>query len=385
MPIEGWVTVTNSEILIAGGSVTLNIQPMIAGQQTAPISFTTNQFVFGLASITPRSGVFLSPQHGVVGAPPAPQTTVFVVLQNGAILAASPAVGTDPAANTVITVSNNPQQNGIAVYQKAIPPNEAYFGPELPVYLYVLCSTPQSQNGETVFRYQVNSNPPYQPAGLNLSNPADPTFIAPNSVPGVPGLLTTWALVQGLACSQDGTLAVADGAGIRFFDALTGAYLGVIGVNSVSLGLGGGGTINNGVFSLSFGPDGCLYVVAGPALLTPANPPEAVAILKCAAGQVSGTYQKILVPPTTLSANNNSSVGMTVGGTSAAPIVYAVAANDEGAIIQAYDGNSYDGSLGNPFPQLLFPAGGLPPTALAIVNTYTIKETLKFEPPFEHL
>ena len=382
MPAITWQLVTNSELMIAGGEI-LSAQPipLKTGQQLDEVNMNTNNvFIYGLASVTPYPTISLKQPRQISVVPVVPVTTLFVMTGDGNIWAAEPSPA-NPALKLAFTVQpQHPNQNGLAVYQQAIPAGAAYIGPPLPIYLYVLCTV---NNGEKVFRYQMNSNPPYQPAGLNANNAADPTFLAAGAVAGAPNhTLNTSILFQGLACSADGLLAVADGGAIRLFDAMKGIYMGAMGVNAVSLGnWNPPGAITNGVFSLAFGPDGCLYVMAGP----PANPgdtvPSAIAILKVPAALLAkgvGAAQ-LLVDVMSLPANDTS-VGMTIGGTPAAPIVFAIGvnANDEPTIV------AFDGNTGNPVipppPQPNIGQLDTQPWTLALVDTYTLKETIQLPP-----
>lgn len=378
----GWEIAVNSELLAAfvfsGEGVT--VLPITPGQPTAGFGIGANVEPYGLASVTPYiSPSFRKPIGPIPPPPPVPVTTVFVL--NGyaysgtpaSVLAVAPSLDeTAPLTTAIILPSGlGPQQNGLAVYQQAIPPNELYFGPSLPIYIYVLCTAPDG-SGETVLRYQMNSSPvPYQPAGLT-GNPTDPTFIPADLSFSVGNgheiqLLKNYALIQGLACSADGTLAVSAGSLIWLFDAETGEGKGaaVIVLNELNLA----------AFTLAFGPDGNLYVLAGPPLADPsANGPDSITILKFVGSTGmpwSGPNGSPVLIPTTQLGTGNTEIAMTVGGTSTAPILYVGGVADQfgNGTVLTFDGVT--GVAGSSFTLGLQEM----PDALAVVDIYSLERT----------
>ncbi|MGB7555301.1 MAG: hypothetical protein WBM04_13080 [Candidatus Korobacteraceae bacterium] len=328
---------------------------------------------YGLASVTPYPTPY--PIGGIghrvpFPIPSVPPTTIFILngqsvgVQNtNDVSAVSPSL-TNPDAATVTTVISiqqpfSPQQNGLAVYQKAVPANELYIGPPFPIFIYVLGSEGQPV-GETIFRYQMNSNPPYQPAGLQV-NPTDPTFIAGGSTLSGVSVLTTNSGIQGLACSADGTLAVSDGPVIWLFDAETGALKDGIYLTPWNLA----------AYTLAFGPDGNLYVLAGLPSPSNENVPSSITILKFL-GSTAIPYGMSLWNPVLISPPPIGGIGMTVGGSATAPIVY-LSGYDE------YDNSNiltFSGLDGSPITNSFQDLGVVgSPLALAIVNFYTLTES----------
>lgn len=370
-----WQIVTDTELLAAYvyGGEGVAVLGMNYDQRLAGFSLPNDVEPYGLASVTPYPVISLRPRpiEPLPLVPTLPVTTVFI-LNVGSVLAVLPSQTQLEQASTAITLPGaNAQQNGLAVYQKAIPANEIYHGPPLPIYIYVLNS---AQNGETVLRYQMNSDPPYQPAGLT-GNPTDPTFIAANSMVSGTLVLTTYALVQGLACSEDGTLAVSDGSVIWLFNAENGDLTGPGGIYLESWNLV--------ACTLAFGPDGNLYVLAGPPLDSPdANGPDSITILKFlpSTGAFLGATQGSPILITTAQLPGNSGVAMTVGGTAAAPIVYVGATDMYGnAVVLTFDGIS-----GNSTANTLQPIGPeIITSSLLLVNTYSLKESFRLPVPFE--
>jgi hypothetical protein len=382
MPEIQWETITNTELVIATlyGGPGVSVQT-ISGP-AAEVGWPGDYYKdygpvpYALASITPRTLVSLRQPIGPVPPPPAlPITTVFAINGSsfggtiGSILAAALTPTETTPLRSVISLPLGPQQNALAAYQKALPPNVETFE-QLPIYLYVLCfgagSDDNTVPGETILRYQVNSNPPYQPAGLpgNSTGPTDPTFLAANSTVQGVSVLTTGALIQGLACKNDGTLAVADGQVIWLFDAETAAFKGA---GTIDLT---GSTF--AAFTLAFGPDGNLYVLAGPPLGSPAeNQPDSVSILKFLsptwAPLGTGPDGPVLITSAQLTSTN---VAMTVGGTSVAPIVY-LSSNDQYGygIVLTFDGITGK-AIANTFQSL---GDGQQVVSLAIVNYETEK------------
>jgi hypothetical protein len=317
---------TTGEIAIAQTTV-VNVYPLATTTPaTSPANIDSSSFsVVGLTSIVPFFGQGLNRgPFGPIGPIDLPYTTVLIAGPNsvGAVVPVLTPPGLAPIVTAAFSLPSGfvVQQNGIAAYQRATSPSFAITPPS-PIYVYVLCSNPGQSGPETVFRYQMTSTQTYQPAGLS-GDPNDATFIAGGStVSGMPVLLTSSAS-QGLACSSDGVLAVADGPNIWLFDAETGAFSGAGQIN-----LGWFTAVLSSVFpqyaayALAFGPDGNLYVLVGsgdPSL------PQAVVLRFLGPsvipqGLVGGN-------PLLLNANQipSPSVALAVGGSSDAPIIYVI-------------------------------------------------------------
>jgi hypothetical protein len=364
----------------AGGSPAVAVMDMSSGQWVGGYPIPSGVQPYGIASVTPhplRQIVPIRPSPLPEPFPSAPPTTMFIL--NGAagnsalapsVLAVFPSLS-DLAGAVVTTAislaqSARPQQNGLAVYQKSVPAGGIYLGPALPIYVYVLVS---AQNGETVLRYQMNSSPPYQPAGLTGSA-TDPTFIAANStVSGVGTVLSTYSLVQGLACSGDGILAVSDGSLIWLFDAESGAFAGAGAIDLAPWNLSAS--------TLAFGPDGNLYVLAGPSAASASVGWSPTTVLRfygsTAIPMGANAGNPTLIAPAQLAGISGAinSVGMTVGGGPSAPVVY-LCSGDQYAITSIL---TFNGNTGIQMQNTLQGIGSLnAPVALAIVGFYALKE-----------
>lgn len=190
-----------------------------------------------------------------------------------------------------------------------------------PVWIDVLGA---ANSGEAIQRFQYNSEPPYQPAGL-VGSTTDPTFIAANStISGVGGVLSSFGLCQGLACHPNGTLAASDGPVIWLFDAATGGFAGAGAINLSAWG-------NLFAYTLAFGPDGNLYVLAAPPVPSPEEAyPSGVQVLRFLSTTAIpwGVNNGNPVLITAQQLNNSGGTAMTVGGSAQAPIVYLSLTNN---------------------------------------------------------
>lgn len=395
----GWRIVTTGEIAVAQTDLTaVNVQALDENKPFVGISVPDDSSIVGLAAIAPIPLPREVPNPVVgyrPGLPPAlPKTTVFLASANlesanSFIAAVAPVFSeTDTPATSVLPLNGNlvPQQNGIAVYQKTPPPGAVSIdieGP--PVYLYVLCSNPrQYSDGETILRYQVNSNPPYAPAGPP-SDPSNPIFITRDSTSLDIMVLQYGSATQGLACSADGILAVADGSSIWLFDAVTGELTGArqIDLNEYAGVIGLPGWSQYAALALAFGPDGNLYVLVAQATIGATNPnPDSVAVLSfgfvdnniAAVGAIPESGDPLLLNNTQIP---EPAVALAVGGTAQNPIIYVVGASGTQNAILTFMPNG-EQTINNfqPFD------GGLNYCGPVLFNVYTLATTAA---PFEGL
>jgi hypothetical protein len=335
---------------------------------SAPVAGPNIPYVMGLASITPQVGLLLPPRPGPVPPISVPQTYILTATVNPnvpivdpaiySVLAASPSLDEPPNAAPMATAISLPTgfsfvaANCLAVYQKSPPPGEAYLQPP-PVYVYVLGI---GVAGGVILRYQMTAKLPYAPAG-STADPTDPTFIATPQ-------LTNDSPAASLACSPGGILAVSNGISVCWYNAETGAlaHRQIFQIENI---VG---------YTVAYGPDGALYTLAG---VDPSSQANATLIQKTVGFAEAFTYSLANIQGLQSIAYGSA---MTVGGGSAAPVIYICTPYDEGAFnIATIDGNSLDGTgFGSTVPNTIQTYNGavpLPPRAIGLTTFYTYAPT----------
>jgi hypothetical protein len=376
LPIR-WQLVPESQLVIADASGGVSACNLSTGASVEGYNVGNNSSSLAFASITPATPVFIpGPFRGPISFPIVARTYLYVLIDFpdppivlygalSSVLMAAPSQNNpalQPVLPTAVSLPSPPKlfngdTNGLAVYQKHAPNGAVYLEPP-PVYLYVLGG---SQNSASILRYQMTNNSAYTPAGTT-NIPGDATFVSGQVATqggNVPVLTTD--LTMGLACSAQGVLAASDSSNVWLFDAETGGFSAT--ANNINLA-----NLNLVAYTLAYGPDGNLYILAGSAQVPDTNGPTNPVVLQYS-GPGAGVVE--VLTNNLLSQFQISGPAMTVGGTAEAPIIYLSGTNQYGEWIVC----TFNAANGQDVPNSIqyTNLSGVPPQAFGITDFYVLQ------------